>query len=103
MENIVIASFGYFVKHDPTLIGHEAMINGLQACLKLELVSAKKALALKTKTHLKRLLYFIYFSLKPSKTPKNTFSKSSNSFKLTLSSTAWILSLIVPNSTTSIP
>ncbi|WQW81119.1 hypothetical protein KVM82_01105 [Helicobacter pylori] len=32
--------------------------NGLQACLKLELVSAKKALALalKTKTHLKRLL-----------------------------------------------
>ncbi len=30
--------------------------NGLQARLKLELVSAKKALALKTKTHLKRLL-----------------------------------------------
>ncbi|EMG96279.1 hypothetical protein HMPREF1401_00686 [Helicobacter pylori GAM120Ai] len=35
---------------------NKAATNGLQARLKLELVSAKKALALKTKTHLKRLL-----------------------------------------------
>ncbi|EMG94318.1 hypothetical protein HMPREF1408_01673 [Helicobacter pylori GAM245Ai] len=36
MENIAIASFGYFVKHCPTLI--KAIINGLQARLKLESV-----------------------------------------------------------------
>ncbi len=70
-----MASFSYFVKHDPTLIGYDKWIASV---LKLELVwwflPAKKALVLKIKP-LRQNSPFISRS-NPLKPPKTLFLKA---------------------------